>query len=67
MVVHSSVVELTSLAIQPFHLLSSLINPNVVLAWLDFDMSLVMREPVVVPLFLVEIMPSSGLAVLLRD
>ena len=60
-------VELTSLAIQPFHLLSSLINPNVVLAWLNFDVSLAMCEPVVVPLFLMGIMPSLGVVVLLRD
>ena len=65
--VHSSVVELTSLSIKPFHLLSSLINPNVVLAWLDFDMFLAMCEPVVVPLFLMGIMHSLGVAVLMRD
>ena len=51
--VYSSVVELISLAVQAFHLLSSLINPNVVLVWLDFDMSLAMCEFVSVPLFLV--------------
>ena len=65
--VHSSVVELTSLAIQPFHLLSNLINPNVVLDWLNFDVSLAMCEPTVVPLLLVGIMPSSVVEVLLRD
>ena len=43
------------------------LNENVFLAWLDFDMSLVMCEPIVVPLFLVGIMCSSGLVVLLRD
>ena len=59
-------VELTSLAIQPFRLLSSLINPNVVLAWLNFDVSLAMCEPVVVLVFFVGIMTSSGVAVLLR-
>ena len=64
--VHSSVVELTSSAIQPFHLLGSLINPNVVLAWLDFDIPLAMYEPASVPLFLVGIIPISGVAVLLR-
>ena len=65
--VHSSVVEITSLTIQSFHLLSNLINPNVVLAWLNFDVSLAMCELVVVPLLLVGIMPSSGVAVVLRD
>ena len=62
----SSTVELTGLAIQPLHLLSSLINPNVVLSWLNFDVPLAMCEPIVVPLFLVGIIPSSGVAVLLR-
>ena len=65
--VHSYVVELTSLAIQLFQLLSILIKPNVVLAWLDFNMYLAMGEPAVVPLFLVGIMPISGVAVVLRD
>ena len=64
--VHSSMFELTSLAIQPFHLLSSLINPNVFFAWLNFDMSLAMCEPIVVPLFLMGIMPNMGVAVLPR-
>ena len=65
--VHSYVVELTSLAIQLFQLLSILIKPNVVLAWLDFNMYLAMCEPAVVPLFLVGIMPISGVEMLLRD
>ena len=65
--VHSFVVDLKSLAIQPFHLLRSLINPNVVLDWLDFDMSLATCEPVVVPLLFVGIMPNSGVAMLLND
>ena len=60
-------VELTSLVFQPFELLSILINPNVVLAWLNFDMSLAMCEPIVVPLFIVGIMPKSGVEVVLRD
>ena len=60
-------VELTSLEVQASHLLGILINPNVVLAWLKFDMSLAMCEPVIVPLFLVGIMPSSGVEVVLRD
>ena len=64
--VHGSVVELTSLASQPFHLLSSLINPNVVLDWMNFDISLDMCDPASVPLFLVGIMPRSGVVVLLR-
>ena len=55
---------LSSLA---FHLLSSMINPNVVLGWLNFGIYLAMCEPTSVPLFLVGIMPSSGVAVLLRD
>ena len=59
-------VELNSLAIQPFHLFSSLINPNVVLVWLDFDTSLDMCELASVPLILVGVMPSSGVAVVLR-
>ena len=65
--VHSSVVELTSLAIQPFHLLSNLIKPNVSLAWMNFDMSWAMCEPAIVPLFLEGIMPSLGVEVMLRD
>ena len=66
--VHSSVIELvTILAIQPFHLLGSLINPNIVLALLDFDMSLAMCDISIVPLFLVGIMPILGVAMLLRD
>ena len=65
--VHSFVVELTSLEIQPFHLLSILINPNVDLDWMNFDVYLDMCEPGVFPLLLVEIMPSSRVAVLLRD
>ena len=60
-------VELTSLVVQDLHLLSSLINPNVVLAWLNFDISLAMSEPTSVTLFLVGIMPNSGVAVVLRD
>ena len=60
-------VELTCLEVQYSHLLGSLINPNVVLAWLNFDMSLAMCELDLVPLFLVGIMPNSGVAVLLRD
>ena len=44
-------VELTSLEILPFHILNILINPNVVLAWLNFDLSLAMCEPVVVVVF----------------
>ena len=60
-------VELTSLANQPFHLLGSLINPNAVLAQCNFDISLAMCEHASVPLFLMGIMPSSGVAVVLRD
>ena len=60
-------VELTSLAIQHFHLLGSLINPKVVLAWLNFDMYLAVCERAFVPLFLVGIMKISGVAVMLRD
>ena len=59
-------VDLTSLAIQPFHLFSILINPNVVLSWLDFDMYLAMCEPPSVPLFLVGIIPNLGVAMLMR-
>ena len=44
--VHSSVVELTSLVILPFHCLSSLINPTV-FGLDEFDMCLAMRELVV--------------------
>ena len=65
--VHSSMVELTSLEIPPFHLFSILINPNVVLAWLDFDMSLDMCELASVSLFLMGMIPSSGVTVLLID
>ena len=65
--VHSFVVELIGLTIQPFHLLSIPINPNVVLAWMDLDTSLAMCESASVPLFLVGIMPISGVEVLLRD
>ena len=60
-------VELTTLVVQPFHLLSKLINPNLVLAWLNFVTSLDMCEPVVVPLFIVGIMPGLRVEVLLRD
>ena len=59
-------VDLTGLEIQPVHLLGSLINPNVVLARLNFDMSLTVCESAIVPLFLVGIMPSLGVVVLLR-
>ena len=65
--VHSSVVELTRLAVQASHLVVSLINPNVVFAWLNFDIYLVMCDPSSVPLFLVGIMPSLMVAVVLRD
>ena len=64
--VHISMVELTSLVIQPFQLVSILINPNVVLAWVDFDMYLAMCEPPSVPLLLVGIIPNLGVAVLMR-
>ena len=53
-------VVITSLVVEPFQLLSSLINPNLVLAWMNFVMSLAMCEPDVIPLFL-------GVAMLLRD
>ena len=56
--VHISMAELTSLVVQPFHLLSILINPNLVLAWLNFGVSLAMCDPAIVPLFLVGIIPS---------
>ena len=47
--------------------LDSLINPNVV-AWFDlFVVSLAMCESASVPLFLMGIMPSLGVAMLLRD
>ena len=61
--VHSFVVELTSLVVQASHLLSIPINPIVVLSWLNFDISLAVCEPASVPLFLVGIMPSSGVVV----
>ena len=64
--VHNSIKELTSLAVQPIHLICSLINPTV-LAWLNFVVSLAMCEPASVPLFPMGIMLSSGVAVLLRD
>ena len=64
---HSSLEELTSLAVQAFHLLCSLINSYAILAWLNFVMSLAMCEPASVPLFLVGIMPSSGVEVVLKD
>ena len=61
---HSYVVELTSLAILPFHFLRSLIKP--IADWLNLGMYLAMCDHVV-PFFLVEIMPSSRVAVVLRD
>ena len=65
--VHISMVELTSLVVQAFPLFGSLINPNVVLAWMNFDIPLAMCEPTSVPLFLVGIIPNSRVVVLLRD
>ena len=43
--VHSSMVELTSLENKPFHPLGNLINPNIALACLSFDISLAICEP----------------------
>ena len=63
--IHSSVVELTILAILPLHCLSYL-KPNCGLDWLNLGLYLAMCEPVV-PFFLVEIMPNSRVAVVLRD
>ena len=63
--VHSSLVELTSLAVS---LSSSLIADKPNYAGLaEFCVSLAMCESSIVPLFLVGIMPNSGVAVLLRD
>ena len=60
-------VEITILAIQPFHPLGILINPKVVLAWLNFDMYLAVCEPAFVPLFLVGILTRLGVEMVLRD
>ena len=90
--VHSSVVELTSLAILPFHCLGSLINPTVaclgwtfvciwlcvnhylsslinpIVDWIDWTLVCMwLCVGHVVPYLLVEIMPNSGVAVVLRD
>ena len=41
--------------------------PSIVLAWLSVMAPLAMYESASVPLFLEEIMPSSGVALLLRN
>ena len=63
--IHSSVVELASLTSFPFHCLNSMINPTVDWLGLNLGEYLAMCE-LVVPFFLVEIMPNSGVEVVLR-
>ena len=62
---HSSWIELTSL-VANLSISVSLINPTM-LAWLSFVYPWLRESLLVFSLFLVEIMPNSGVAVLLRD